>query len=217
MDASAARAADTSLQQVLPLPRPRAARLLVSVLWCLCKAGAGGADAMDWAGMLERMYQRWAERSGHRISLLDRVEGAQPTCPPVMALRVHYQFQHRPERFKCSSLPWLGGTVCIRLISCFGMAEHALPHLMHDSCARHSSLALTATTSSLLAGHCSELQSAIELLLTPCFNRLCMAIRGGRGREVSGDADRGPVCVRLPGRGEGNAPHCAHLPVLRQG
>lgn len=39
------------------------------------QAGAGGSDAMDWAAMLERMYDRWAERCGHRISLLDRVEG----------------------------------------------------------------------------------------------------------------------------------------------
>ena len=31
---------------------------------------------MDWAGMLERMYARWGERFGHRVSTLDRVEGA---------------------------------------------------------------------------------------------------------------------------------------------
>ena len=28
-------------------------------------AGAGGTESQDWAGMLARMYQRWAERQGH--------------------------------------------------------------------------------------------------------------------------------------------------------
>lgn len=30
-------------------------------------AGAGGKDAEDWAAMLRRMYERWAERRGYRI------------------------------------------------------------------------------------------------------------------------------------------------------
>ena len=31
---------------------------------------------MDWAEMLERMYQRWAEAKGFRVRLLDRLRGA---------------------------------------------------------------------------------------------------------------------------------------------
>ena len=38
-------------------------------------AGAGGTDSQDWAGMLERMYLRWAEQSGYRTTILDRSEG----------------------------------------------------------------------------------------------------------------------------------------------
>jgi peptide chain release factor 2 len=38
-------------------------------------SGAGGTEAMDWAGMLERMYLRWAEKSSVRVQNLDRVVG----------------------------------------------------------------------------------------------------------------------------------------------
>ena len=34
---------------------------------------------MDWAGMLERMYLRWAESSGHKVSVVDRLEGGSDT------------------------------------------------------------------------------------------------------------------------------------------
>jgi peptide chain release factor 2 len=39
------------------------------------QAGAGGTEAQDWAGMLERMYLRYAERKGFRTELLDETEG----------------------------------------------------------------------------------------------------------------------------------------------
>ncbi len=38
-------------------------------------AGAGGTDAQDWTGMLERMYLRWGERSGMSSSLVERSQG----------------------------------------------------------------------------------------------------------------------------------------------
>ena len=38
-------------------------------------AGAGGTDSQDWAGMLERMYLRWAENSGYKTEVLDRTLG----------------------------------------------------------------------------------------------------------------------------------------------
>lgn len=37
------------------------------------QAGAGGAEACDWAQMLLRMYSRWAERNGYKVELLDEV------------------------------------------------------------------------------------------------------------------------------------------------
>ena len=38
-------------------------------------AGAGGTDSQDWAEMLERMYLRWAEKSGYQTEILDMTEG----------------------------------------------------------------------------------------------------------------------------------------------
>jgi len=38
-------------------------------------AGAGGADAQDWAQMLLRMYTRWAEARGMRVSVDELSEG----------------------------------------------------------------------------------------------------------------------------------------------
>ena len=38
-------------------------------------AGAGGTDSQDWAEMLQRMYLRWAEKSGYETEILDLTEG----------------------------------------------------------------------------------------------------------------------------------------------
>ncbi|MCE9647684.1 MAG: peptide chain release factor 2 [Chloroflexi bacterium] len=38
-------------------------------------AGAGGTDSQDWAGMLERMYLRWAEDHGFTAEILDSTPG----------------------------------------------------------------------------------------------------------------------------------------------
>lgn len=38
-------------------------------------AGAGGTEACDWAGLLMRMYTRWAEQHGYRVELLDMTPG----------------------------------------------------------------------------------------------------------------------------------------------
>lgn len=38
-------------------------------------AGAGGTEACDWTGMLQRMYMRWAERRGFKVEILDYLEG----------------------------------------------------------------------------------------------------------------------------------------------
>lgn len=34
-------------------------------------AGTGGVDAMDWAGMLLRMYTRWCDKKGYTVKMLD--------------------------------------------------------------------------------------------------------------------------------------------------
>ena len=38
-------------------------------------AGAGGTEAQDWAEMLFRMYQRWAERQGYKVEITNFQEG----------------------------------------------------------------------------------------------------------------------------------------------
>ena len=38
-------------------------------------AGAGGTESCDWAGMLYRMYCRWAERKGFSLQVLDFLDG----------------------------------------------------------------------------------------------------------------------------------------------
>lgn len=38
-------------------------------------AGAGGTEAQDWAEMLFRMYNRWGERHGYKVSTLDYLAG----------------------------------------------------------------------------------------------------------------------------------------------
>ena len=40
-------------------------------------AGAGGTESCDWAGMLLRMYRRWAEREGFKVSMVDEQAGDQ--------------------------------------------------------------------------------------------------------------------------------------------
>lgn len=39
------------------------------------QAGAGGTEAQDWAGMLLRMYTRYAERKGFKVDVLEESEG----------------------------------------------------------------------------------------------------------------------------------------------
>jgi len=38
-------------------------------------SGAGGTESQDWAEMLLRMYMRWAERRGYKVSVLNRQDG----------------------------------------------------------------------------------------------------------------------------------------------
>lgn len=38
-------------------------------------AGAGGTESCDWAGMLYRMYLRWADKKGFQVETLDYLDG----------------------------------------------------------------------------------------------------------------------------------------------
>ncbi|MGQ9519677.1 MAG: peptide chain release factor 2 [Candidatus Fervidibacter sp.] len=48
--------------------------------------GAGGTDAQDWAEMLARMYQRWAQKHGFEFEILDYTEGKEAGIKSFTAL-----------------------------------------------------------------------------------------------------------------------------------
>ena len=38
-------------------------------------SGAGGTESNDWSAMLMRMYVRWGERNGYKVSITDMIDG----------------------------------------------------------------------------------------------------------------------------------------------
>lgn len=59
----------TEVQFILSQPDDRKNAILS------LNAGAGGTEACDWANILMRMYQRWAERRGFKVEVLDILSG----------------------------------------------------------------------------------------------------------------------------------------------
>lgn len=37
--------------------------------------GAGGTESQDWAAMLMRMYQRYGDKKGFKVEVLDYLDG----------------------------------------------------------------------------------------------------------------------------------------------
>jgi len=62
-------------------------------------AGAGGTEAQDWASMLMRMYERWAQRRGYEVEVLDLSEGEEAGIKgAVLEIRGQYAYGFlRPE------------------------------------------------------------------------------------------------------------------------
>jgi peptide chain release factor 2 len=48
-------------------------------------AGAGGTDAQDWAGMLLRMYRRWADKHKFKFAVIDQSMGEEAGIKSVTA------------------------------------------------------------------------------------------------------------------------------------
>ena len=80
-DASFAEDIEKQYHDLLKDIEKREVRLLLSGEYDKCNAlitfhaGAGGTEAQDWAQMLIRMYTRWAERNGYKLTVLDMQPG----------------------------------------------------------------------------------------------------------------------------------------------
>jgi peptide chain release factor 2 len=62
---------------------------------CNVQAGAGGTDAQDWAQMLVRMYQRWAERRGLTFEVEEVSEGQEAgILSATFIVRGRYAYGH---------------------------------------------------------------------------------------------------------------------------
>lgn len=56
-------------------------------------SGAGGTESCDWAGMLMRMYTRWAERKKFKVELIDIQEGDEAGISrATLAIRGEFAF-----------------------------------------------------------------------------------------------------------------------------
>lgn len=68
-DSTLAMIEDVEMRSTLNKPEDEMSAMLE------INAGAGGTEACDWAEMLERMYTMWADKNGHKIKALSRVDG----------------------------------------------------------------------------------------------------------------------------------------------
>ncbi|MFO0931871.1 MAG: peptide chain release factor 2 [Planctomycetota bacterium] len=71
LDGLKADAERLELQALLSGPRDSMSAYLT------VQSGAGGVESQDWAGMLLRMYVRWAELAGYTVAEVDRQDGAE--------------------------------------------------------------------------------------------------------------------------------------------
>ena len=48
--------------------------------------GAGGTESQDWASILLRMYQRWAEKKNYKVEILNYLAGDEAGVKSVTLL-----------------------------------------------------------------------------------------------------------------------------------
>jgi peptide chain release factor 2 len=64
-----------SLGKTLELQRVLSGELDANSAYLSINSGAGGTEACDWAEMLYRMYMRYSEKQGFKVSELERTDG----------------------------------------------------------------------------------------------------------------------------------------------
>ncbi len=58
-------------------------------------AGAGGTESMDWARMLQRMYLRWCDQGGYKVSIVDQSDGEEAGIKStLLAVEGHAPYGH---------------------------------------------------------------------------------------------------------------------------
>ena len=68
-------------------------------------SGAGGTEANDWSAMLMRMYVRWAERNGYKVTVTDQLEGEDAGIKSVtMQVEGDYAFGYQRNSDEINSL-----------------------------------------------------------------------------------------------------------------
>src|SRR5262245_10513863 len=86
-DALTTKLAAVELQAMLSKPED------ICGAYLSVQAGEGGTDASDWAAMLLRMYQRWAEDNGFATEMLDLSEAEEAGIrSAALAIRSDYAF-----------------------------------------------------------------------------------------------------------------------------
>ncbi len=80
-DADAIAEGEAALRDVRDLAQRQEVEALLSGeldgndTYLYIQAGSGGTESQDWAAMLARMYLRWAERRGFKVTMLDESPG----------------------------------------------------------------------------------------------------------------------------------------------
>lgn len=110
-DASFAEDIEKQYHDLLKDIEKREVRLLLSGEYDKCNAlitfhaGAGGTEAQDWAQMLIRMYTRWAERNGYKLTILDMQPGDEAGIKSA-AFRVEGEYAYGYLKSEKASIAW---------------------------------------------------------------------------------------------------------------
>lgn len=63
----------TNVGCVIVVCQPSRLLMLIVIIYLFYNSGAGGTEAQDWAGMLFRMYKRFCERKGFKVTVVEEM------------------------------------------------------------------------------------------------------------------------------------------------